>query len=88
VPVIAAKGMGELAAAMRAEAEEARVPIVRNVAAARSLWARGEIGEIVPEDMFDAIAAVILWAAKAKSGDGPMQHDMDTATPRLAARQR
>ncbi|MGN7997529.1 EscU/YscU/HrcU family type III secretion system export apparatus switch protein [Sphingomonas sp. 22176] len=85
VPVIAAKGMGELAAAMRAEAEEARVPIVRNVAAARSLWARGEIGEIVPEDMFDAIAAVILWAAKAKSGDGPMQHDMDTATPRLAA---
>lgn len=77
VPVIAAKGMGDVAAAMRSEAERAGVPIIRNIPTARSLWARGEIGEIVPEDMFDAIAAVILWAAKAKSGDAPMWHDMD-----------
>jgi type III secretion protein U len=85
VPVIAAKGTGELAAAMRAEAESAGVPIIRNVQAARSLWARGEIGEIVPEDLFDAVAAVILWAAKARSGEAPMQHDMDAALPRSAA---
>jgi type III secretion protein U len=77
VPVIAAKGVGELAAAMRAEAERANIPIIRNVRTARTLWARGEIGEIVPEDMFDAIAAVILWAAKARSGEAPMWHDMD-----------
>lgn len=87
VPVIAAKGAGPLAAAMRAEAENAGVPIIRNVRTARSLWARGEIGEIVPEDMFDAIAAVILWASKAKSGDAPMWQDMDGAVrrPALAA---
>ncbi|HVJ01233.1 MAG TPA: EscU/YscU/HrcU family type III secretion system export apparatus switch protein [Sphingomonas sp.] len=77
VPVIAAKGAGALAASMRAEAEEAGVPIIRNVKTARALWARGEIGEIVPEDMFDAIAAVILWAAKARGGEAPMWHDMD-----------
>jgi type III secretion protein U len=85
VPVIAAKGAGALAAAMRTEAEEAGVPIIRNVKTARSLWARGEIGEIVPEDMFDAIAAVILWAAKARGGEAPMWHDMDTPDRRLAA---
>jgi type III secretion protein U len=87
VPVIAAKGAGPLAAAMRAEAENAGVPIIRNIRTARTLWARGEIGEIVPEDMFDAIAAVILWASKAKSGDAPMWQDMDGAVrrPALAA---
>ncbi|MFA6118033.1 MAG: EscU/YscU/HrcU family type III secretion system export apparatus switch protein [Sphingomonas sp.] len=87
VPVIAAKGAGPLAAAMRAEAESAGVPIIRNVRTARSLWARGEIGEIVPEDMFDAIAAVILWASKARSGEAPMWQDMDGAVrrPALAA---
>lgn len=88
VPVIAAKGAGALAAAMRAEAESAGVPIIRNIATARQLWARGEIGEIVPQDMFDAIAAIILWAGKARGGDAPMWHDMDTATrerPALAA---
>lgn len=84
VPVIAAKGAGPLAAAMRAEAEKAGVPIIRNIRTARSLWARGEIGEIVPEDMFDAIAAVILWASKAKGGEAPMWQDMDGAMRRPA----
>jgi type III secretion protein U len=84
VPVIAAKGAGELAAAMRAEAEAAGVPIIRNIATARTLWARGEIGEIVPQDMFDAIAAIILWAKKARDGTAPMDNDMDAARPLLA----
>ncbi len=72
VPVIAAKGEGHLAAAMRAAAEDNNVPIVRHVATARKLWARGEIGEIVPEDMFDAVAEVILWAKRAREGQAPM----------------
>lgn len=87
VPVIAAKGAGALAAAMRAEAEAAGVPIIRNIATARTLWARGEIGEIVPQDMFDAIAAIILWAGKARAGDAPMWNDMDVARPRTIARE-
>ncbi len=81
VPVIAAKGEGALAAAMRAEAEKFEVPIIRNIGAARRLWSRGEIGEIIPEEMFDAIAEVILWAKKAKQGDAPMWNDMDAGTP-------
>ncbi len=85
VPVIAAKGAGELAHEMRRVAIEANVPIIRNVAAARTLWARGEVGEIVPQDMFDAVAAIILWAAKARDGKADMDHDMDGAQrPRAA----
>lgn len=81
VPIIAAKGEGPLAAAMRAEAERFDVPIIRNIAAARRLWSRGEIGEIIPEDMFDAIAEIILWAKRARQGDAPMWNDMDSRTP-------
>ncbi|MGL5837634.1 MAG: EscU/YscU/HrcU family type III secretion system export apparatus switch protein [Sphingorhabdus sp.] len=77
VPVIAAKGEGALAEAMREEAKRNDVPIIRNIATARRLWARGEIGEIVPEDMFDAIAEIILWARKARAGDAPMWQEMD-----------
>ena len=77
VPVIAARGAGPLAAAMRAEATRRGVPIVRHVPAARRLWARGEVGEIVPEELFDVIAEVILWARRARDGDAPMDQDID-----------
>jgi type III secretion protein U len=80
VPVIAAKGEGPIADAMRAEAMRNDVPIIRNIATARRLWARGEIGEIVPEDMFDAIAEIILWARKARNGEAPMWQEMDAET--------
>ncbi len=77
VPVMAAKGQGPLAQAMRAEAERCGVPIIRNVTAARALWASGEVGEIVPEDLFDAIAEVILWARRARDGVAPMVQEID-----------
>ncbi len=80
VPVISGRGEGALAAAMRAEAERNNVPIIRNIVTARRLWARGEVGEMVPEDMFDAIAEIILWAKKAKQGDAPLWQDMDNQT--------
>jgi len=66
VPMIAAKGEGPVAKAMREAAEEAGVPIVRNVPLARDLLARGEIGELVPGDLFDVIAEVVLWARGAR----------------------
>jgi type III secretion protein U len=62
VPTIAAKGEDHVARAMREAAEEAGVPIVRNVPLARDLLARGEVGELIPPDLFDVIAEVILWA--------------------------
>jgi len=66
VPTIAAKGEDHVARAMRRAAEEAGVPIVRNIPLARDLLARAEIGEIVPGDLFDIIAEVILWAREVR----------------------
>ena len=76
IPVVMARGEGDIAAAMRAVAERSGVPIVRHIPTARQLWARGEVGEMIPEDMFDAIAEIILWAGKARAGDAPMDCDL------------
>jgi type III secretion YscU/HrpY family protein len=67
VPTIAAKGEDHVARAMREAAEEAGVPIVRNIPLARDLLKRGEIGEVIPADLFDVIAEVILWAREARA---------------------
>jgi type III secretion YscU/HrpY family protein len=66
VPTIAAKGEDHVALAMRQAAEEAGVPIVRNIPLARDMLVRAEIGEIVPADLFDIIAEVILWAREVR----------------------
>jgi type III secretion protein U len=74
VPTLSAKGEDHVARAMREAAEEAGVPIVRNVDLARTLLSRGEVGEIVPQDLFDIVAEVILWAREVREsmqrGDG------------------
>lgn len=66
VPSIAAMGEDHVARAMREAAEEAGVPIVRNIPLARDLLARGEVGEIIPSDLFEVIAEVILWAREVR----------------------
>lgn len=82
IPVILARGDGEIAEAMRDAARQAEVPIIRHIPTARKLWARGEVGEMVPEELFDAIAEVILWAKRARSGQAPMECELEAeATP-------
>jgi type III secretion protein U len=74
VPTVSAVGEDHVARAMREAAEEAGVPIVRNVPLARDLLARGEAGALVPADLFDIVAEVILWAREVRDtmarGDG------------------
>lgn len=62
VPTVSAKGEDHVARAMREAAEDAGVPIVRNVPLARELLARCEEGEVIPPDLFDVLAEVIVWA--------------------------
>jgi type III secretion protein U len=66
VPTVSGKGEDHVARAMREAAEEAGVPIVRNIELARDLLARGEVGAIVPADLFDIVAEVILWAREVR----------------------
>jgi type III secretion protein U len=76
VPMIAAKGEGPLAAAMRAEAEREGVPIVRNIGLARGIWGECEVGGPIPQNSFDAIAEIILWARRARDGlESPVRED-------------
>lgn len=75
VPVIAAKGEGPLAAAMRARAEEEGVPIVRNVPLARTIWSTAGVNDLVPQEHFDAIAEIILWARQARDGKAPRERE-------------
>jgi type III secretion protein U len=81
VPTIAAKGEDHVARAMRQAAEEAGVPIVRNVPLARDLLARAEIGEIVPADLFDVIAEVILWAREVREEVDALRAEDPTERP-------
>jgi len=66
VPMVSAKGEDHVARAMREAAEAAGVPIVRNVPLARDMLARAEPGELVPPDLFDVIAEVVLWAREVR----------------------
>ncbi|MFS0737215.1 EscU/YscU/HrcU family type III secretion system export apparatus switch protein [Sphingomonas sp. 1P06PA] len=68
VPILAAKGEGPLAKAMREAAQAAGVPIIRNIEVARGLFDKGAVDEVVPRDMFDAIAEIIIWADRERHG--------------------
>ncbi|MBR0988370.1 type III secretion system export apparatus subunit SctU [Bradyrhizobium liaoningense] len=61
LPVVTAKGLGGQAHVIRTEAESAGVPIFRNVTLARTLYARTDLEDIVPDELFDAVAEVLVW---------------------------
>lgn len=61
-PVCVAKGIGEIAKAIREAAQEAGVPIHSDPPTARSLHATTEIGEEIAPDFYRAVAAAIRFA--------------------------
>jgi type III secretion protein U len=65
-PRLVAKGTGRAAARIRSAARLAGVPIVRDPPLARALHRLAEVGEEIPEELFDAAAAVLahLYGAK------------------------
>lgn len=64
-PEVVAKGMDEQAARIRRLAEQAGVPIVRDVPLARGLFEL-ELGEEIPERLYEAVAAVLHAAASER----------------------
>jgi type III secretion protein U len=79
VPAVSGKGEGPLAQAMREAAEEGGVPIVRHVPVARALFERAAVDELIPKDMFEAIAQIILWAGRVRAGDAANHADLGAA---------
>jgi flagellar biosynthetic protein FlhB len=60
-PVCVAKGMDHLALRMRAIAEEAGVTVVVEPPLARSLYASVEVGRMIPEELFQAVAQLLAY---------------------------
>ncbi|KPL52132.1 type III secretion system export apparatus subunit SctU [Prosthecomicrobium hirschii] len=88
LPMIVAKGRNLQAHYLRTEAEQAGVPIFRNVPLARALFADCDPGEFVPDELFDAIAEVLAWVERNKDTlyKGPLPHgviDMEAGDHRV-----
>jgi type III secretion protein U len=58
-PRVLAKGTGLAAARLRSLARRAGVPIIRDVPLARALHRLAEVGDEIPEELYDAAAAVL-----------------------------
>jgi len=67
-PRVVAKGAGPAARRLRSAARLAGVPIVREVALARALHRQVEVGEEIPEALYDAAAAVLAHLAARPAG--------------------
>ncbi len=81
VPVVSAKGEDHVARAMREAAEEEGVPILRNVDLARELLANADEGDLIPQDLFDIIAEVILWAREVQETVEKQKQGMEEPAP-------
>ena len=66
-PYVVARGRGRDAAAIRAAARRAGVPVVRDVPLARSLI-HYDVGEEIPEELYRAAAAVLKVALERSAG--------------------
>ncbi len=75
-PEVVARGQEHLAKKMIAAAEEAGVPIMRDIPLARSLFAL-ELGESIPEPLFDAVAAVLHAAWKERAENELEEHESE-----------
>jgi len=65
-PQVIAKGEDELARKIKQTARENDVPIVENKPLARELYAKVELGEIIPEELYVAVAEIIKYVYQLK----------------------
>jgi flagellar biosynthetic protein FlhB len=67
-PIVVAKGLNHLAEKIKAVARENNVPIRENKPLAQALYKAVEIGDMIPEDLFKAVAAILasIWRMKNK----------------------
>jgi flagellar biosynthesis protein FlhB len=66
-PIVVAKGADNLAAKIREIANKSGVPLVENKPLARTLYKTVDIGQVVPANLFRAIAEILAHVYKLKS---------------------
>ena len=86
-PVVCAKGSGFLARRIREVAEENAVPVVENKPLARSLFETLEVGEEVPEELYRAVAEVLAFVYRIRTGKRPPSSGRERTVPGEKERQ-
>lgn len=61
VPQVVAKGRGFIAARIRQEAEDRRIPVVQDIALARAMEASCEVGGVIPNEFYEDVARVLAF---------------------------
>ncbi len=65
-PVVLAKGQGYVAAKIREIAKEHRIAVVEDKPLARTLFQTAEIGEIIPPEVYQAVAEILAFVFRSK----------------------
>ena len=65
-PMVVAKGMDSLAQTIKQIARKARVPIMENKPLARSLYRQVEVGQMIPDSLYQAVAEVLAYVFRLK----------------------
>ena len=69
-PQVIAKGAGELAFKMRVTARKHSIPVVENKKLARKLFKAVDINNYIPEELYPAVARVLVWIYALRRRDG------------------
>lgn len=70
-PVVLAKGKGHLALRIREIASQHGVERVENRALAHALYASCEVGDAIPEQLYQSVAEVLAYVYRMKQGNRP-----------------
>jgi flagellar biosynthetic protein FlhB len=65
-PVVVAKGGDLIAERIKKIARENGVPVRENVPLARALYKSAEVGDMIPEDLYQAVATILASLNKFK----------------------
>ncbi len=66
-PVVAGKGIDYLALRIRELAKETGVPVIENKQLARTLYDTVEIGDVIPEELYQAVAEILAYVYSLKA---------------------
>lgn len=71
-PVVIAKGTDRVAEKIKEIAREHNIPIRENKPLARALYKQVELGDMIPEDFYQAVASILaqIWKIKPKTQPG------------------
>jgi flagellar biosynthetic protein FlhB len=69
-PVVLAKGTGFVAEKIREIARENNVPVIENKPLARVLYKMVKVNEVIPENLYKAVAEVLAYVYGLKERTG------------------